>query len=193
MIDLRCSFSALKHSNSEPDPLAPSVRTLRLLALPLPLPVVRLGKAFTARKARMGTSFSSTSDSPDEKISITSMGGEDTVAGATPETDSATTVVSGADFLLRCAAVTFFGTPTAKSALARVSAERKTRKTRKTRTHEDVKMSKPDAIHCKPHSACRVYQCKLSHSQRILRRDRAWEQTSARHGAKHSVKSREAG
>jgi hypothetical protein len=48
----------------------------------------------------MGISFSSTSDSPDEKISIASMGGEDTVAGATPETDSAATTVSGADFLL---------------------------------------------------------------------------------------------
>jgi len=190
MIDMRCSFSALKRSNSEPDLLAPSVGTLRLLALPLPLPVTRLGKAFMAHKARMGTSFSSTSDSPDEKISIVSMGGEDMVAGMAPETDSAATAVSGADFLLRCAAAPFFGTPTAKSALARVSAKRKHEK---RETHEDANMSKIDATHCKPHSACQVYQCKLSQSQRILRRDRAWQQTSACHGAKHSVKSRGAG
>jgi len=51
------------------------------------------------------------------------MGREDTVAGVTPETDSAATMVSGADFLLRRTTVPFFGTLTAKSALARVSAK----------------------------------------------------------------------
>jgi hypothetical protein len=112
----------------------------------------------------MGTSFSSTSDSPDEKISIVSMGGEDTVAGTAPEIDSAATAVSGVDFLLQCAAAPFFGTPTAKSALARVSAKRKCKK---CETHEDVNMSKIDVTHCKPHSACQAYQCKLFHSQYI--------------------------
>jgi hypothetical protein len=112
----------------------------------------------------MGTSFSSTSDSPDEKISIASMGREDAVAGAAPEIDSAATAVSGTDFLLRCAAAPFFGTPTARSALARVSAKRKHEK---RETHEDMNMSKIDVTHCKPHSACQAYQCKQFHSQRI--------------------------
>jgi len=92
------------------------------------------------------------------------MGGGDVVAGAVPEINSAAAAVSGADFLLRRAAAPFFGTPTAKSALARVSAKRKCEK---CETHEDANMSKIDVTHCKPHSACRVYQCKLSHSQCI--------------------------